>query len=180
MATWEWMSMVVLFGRTSRPGLPCLRAAVASYLLHCVAISASFLLSARGWFAALYFFDRIILSEKSATFRDDALEHAEVLGDNGIVELDATGGAAKHHPAGIDDDHVVGEVERQLDILLDQYDRLSFGLELRDGASDLGHQLRREPFGRLVHQQHAGVAHERAPDREHLLLAAGQRAGDLS
>src|SRR4029453_1474707 len=75
MATWEWMSMVVLFGRTSRPGLPCLRAAVASYLLHCVAISASFLLSARGWFAALYFFDRIILSEKSATFRDDALEH---------------------------------------------------------------------------------------------------------
>jgi hypothetical protein len=36
--------MVVLFGLTSRPGLPCLRAAVASYLLHCVAISASFLL----------------------------------------------------------------------------------------------------------------------------------------
>ena len=88
-------------------------------------------------------------------------------------------GAAKHHPAGIDDDDVVGEVERQLDILLDQHDRLPFGLELRDGASDLGHQLRREPLGRLVHQQHAGVAHERAPDREHLLLAAGERAGDL-
>src|SRR5215831_12981650 len=34
MATWEWMSTVVLFGLTSRPGLPCLRAAVAAYLFH--------------------------------------------------------------------------------------------------------------------------------------------------
>src|SRR3954464_1667879 len=98
MATWEWMSMVVLFGLISRPGLPCLRAAVASYLLHCVAISASFLLSPREWSG------RIILSEKAAAFRDDALKHAQVLGDNGIVELDAAGGTAKHHPAGIDDD----------------------------------------------------------------------------
>src|SRR5258708_19102872 len=34
IATCEWISMVVLFGLTSRPGLPCLRAAVAAYLFH--------------------------------------------------------------------------------------------------------------------------------------------------
>ena len=33
---------------------------------------------------------------------------------------------------------------------------------------------RREPFGRLVHQQHRRVGEERACDREHLLLAAGE------
>src|SRR5262252_3972656 len=35
-ATWEWMSMVTLLGRISRPGRPCDRAAVRSYLFHWV------------------------------------------------------------------------------------------------------------------------------------------------
>src|SRR4029077_13922929 len=38
--TWEWMSMVVSFGRPSRPCLPCLRAAVGPYRL----VSVTFLL----------------------------------------------------------------------------------------------------------------------------------------
>src|SRR4249919_641150 len=104
------MSMVVLFGLTSRPGLPCLRAAVASYLFHCVAISASFLLSPRGWSLclngraltrALHTVTvpglRRATSLRSVLRRapdkcDTALcslKHAQVLGDNGIVELDA-------------------------------------------------------------------------------------------
>src|SRR3981081_167366 len=108
MATWEWMSMVELFGLTSRPGLPYLRAAVASYLFHCVAISASFLLSPRdagpaGAVVRLYDLIRKICNLSGSC----SLKHAQVLGDNGIVQLDATGGAAKHHPAGIDDDDVV-------------------------------------------------------------------------
>jgi hypothetical protein len=32
--------MVMLFGRTSRPGLPCLRAAVSAYLFQMSAISS--------------------------------------------------------------------------------------------------------------------------------------------
>src|SRR5438874_8009229 len=40
IATCEWMSIVVLFGLTSRPGLPCLRAAVAAYLFHGVVMLA--------------------------------------------------------------------------------------------------------------------------------------------
>ncbi len=39
IATWEWMSIVVLLGLISRPGLPCLRAAVASYLFQGVVIA---------------------------------------------------------------------------------------------------------------------------------------------
>ncbi len=38
LATWACMSMVRLFGRVSRPGLPRLRAAVGSYLFHMSAI----------------------------------------------------------------------------------------------------------------------------------------------
>ena len=33
---------------------------------------------------------------------------------------------------------------------------------------------------RLVEQQNLRIGHQRAADRQHLLLAAGQRAGDLA
>src|SRR5205823_4144879 len=107
-------------------------------------------------------------------------EYAEMLRDDGIVELDRVRSAAKGDVPGVDDDHAVGEVESELDVLLHQYDGLALRLELRDGASDLRYQLRRESLGRLVHQEHARIAHERAPDCQHLLLAAGERASELS
>ena len=37
----------------------------------------------------------------------------------------------------------------------------------------------RQPFGWLVHDQAVRVGHQRAADRQHLLLAAGQRLGAL-
>src|SRR6266849_3242258 len=88
IATCEWMSMVVLFGLTSRPGLLCLRAAVGPYLFHCSGMRSVPCLSGR-----------------------PISKHAEVLGDDGIVELDPVGGAGEYHASGIDDDDVVGEVE---------------------------------------------------------------------
>jgi hypothetical protein len=51
----------------------------------------------------------------------------------------------------------------------------SFG----DGAADLGDDERGEAPRRLVEEQQPRVPHERAPDREHLLLAARERAGVL-
>src|SRR5713101_400256 len=62
IATCEWISMVVLDGRTSRPGLPSLRAAVGPYLFHCAGMRSPF------------------------------LENAEMLRDDGIVEPDRIGG----------------------------------------------------------------------------------------
>src|SRR5262245_66294734 len=113
------MSMVVLFGRTSRPDLPCLRAAVAAYLFHCSVIAVP-------WFSR-----RWRLSK-----------HTQVLRHNGVVELDLIGGAAKHDATGIDDDDIVGKGEREFDVLLDQHDRLALGIYMRDGAAELRPQLR--------------------------------------
>ena len=42
------------------------------------------------------------------------------------------------------------------------------------GVPDLRPDERREAFGRLVEDQHARVGQQRARDREHLLLAAGE------
>src|SRR5207253_1999817 len=112
------MSMVVLFGLTSRPGFPCLRAAVAAYLFHCVAISASLLPSLDGIAVspavAPLLLEHDLFRKPVATFRDHALEHAEMLGDDGIVELELIGAPLEHDAAGIDDDHVVSKVEREL------------------------------------------------------------------
>src|SRR2546426_12841694 len=38
---------------------------------------------------------------------------------------------------------------------------------------------RRQPQRGLVQQEQPGTTHQRAGDREHLLLAAGERAGEL-
>jgi len=87
--------------------------------------------------------------------------------------------AAVGHAPGIQDHHLVGEAEGELHVLLDQHDRLPLGLQARDGAADLGDDERREALGRLVHQEHARISHQPAPDGEHLLLAARERAGVL-
>jgi hypothetical protein len=82
--------------------------------------------------------------------------------------------------AGVEDHDIVGDVEHQLGVLLDQHDRQPAFLELADGGHHLGDDLRRQAFRRLVHQQHARIAHQRAADRQHLLLAARQMRRDLA
>src|SRR6185295_12956135 len=72
-ATWEWMSMVMLFGRVSRPGRPCARAAVGPYLFQG---SNSVLLPIRYSLLAIR-----------------SLEHAEVLGNQRLVVFRLGGGA---------------------------------------------------------------------------------------
>src|SRR6478672_891101 len=91
--TCEWMSMVVDFGRTSRPGLPCLRAAVGPYRF----VSVTFLFSC---------------SSKYAKMLRDAL----------LVGANLVRRSGKHDPAGIHDHHVIRKVERELDVLLHEHD----------------------------------------------------------
>src|SRR5712691_5655057 len=104
------------------------------------------------------------------------LEDSEMLRDQGLVIAHPAGAAAERDAAGVEDHHLVGEVEGELDVLLDQEYRLAFPLQARDGAAHFGDDQRREAFGRLVHQQQARISHERPPDREHLLLPPGERA----
>ena len=74
----------------------------------------------------------------------------------------------------------VGNLKRQMPVLFDQHDGLALILQPLDGAADLGDDQRRQPFRRFVEQKHLGIAHQRAADRQHLLLAAGQRAAALA
>jgi hypothetical protein len=60
-------------------------------------------------------------------------------------------------------------------VLLDQEHRGGpRGRELAQRRAELPHDHRREALHRLVEQHHARVHHQRARDREHLLLAAGE------
>ena len=52
-------------------------------------------------------------------------------------------------------------------------------MELADDVKDLLHQDGGQAHGGLVQHQQPGVAHQRPADGQHLLLAAGEGAGDL-
>ena len=58
-----------------------------------------------------------------------------------------------------------------------QHGELVVLLELLDGVDGAGDQERRQPDRGLVHQQDARRQHERAGERQHLLLAAAHGAG---
>ncbi len=68
----------------------------------------------------------------------------------------------------------VGDGGREAEILLDQQDREALLLQRADRAADLLNDDRRKTLRRLVEQQQARAGAQDAPDREHLLLAAGQ------
>src|SRR5262245_55146641 len=68
--------------------------------------------------------------------------------------------------------HAVGEIEREPDVLLGEQDRQPMGFELPDLLLQVLDDERREPLRRLVEQKQLRITHQRARDREHLLLAA--------
>ena len=86
----------------------------------------------------------------------------------------------------VDDDPAVlehvaaaGDAERHRRVLLDDEDRGALAVDGLDDVEDLVDQRRRQAHRRLVHQQEPRPRHQRAADREHLLLAAGERAALL-
>src|SRR5437899_10835565 len=75
--------------------------------------------------------------------------------------------------AAVQHERPLRDSERDLRVLFDEHDRkrvlVNQSLQgLHQDFDDDGC----EPFERLVHEQQRRVAHQRAPDREHLLLAA--------
>src|SRR4030081_1242507 len=65
-------------------------------------------------------------------------------------------------------------------VLVDDQDRLALRLEPFHAAPDLGADERCQPFRRLVEDEQARIGHQGASDREHLLLAAGERAAETA
>ena len=69
----------------------------------------------------------------------------------------------------------VRDLERLADILLDDDQRRPRRADAREGGVDVADHDRREPEAQLVAEEHAGIGHQRATDRDHLLLAARER-----
>ena len=75
-------------------------------------------------------------------------------------------------------DGVVGDGEREADVLLDEHDgRALLVGDAADGGEHRFDDRRRESEAELVDEQDRRLLHERAGGGEHLLLAAGQVAG---
>src|SRR5438876_514678 len=121
------------------------------------------------------------LRDRAGAPRAEAVEsvNPQVLVELGDAEADLGRRALEDDAPAVEDDDVVGDVEDQLGVLLHEDDGEPLGLEATDRRHHLGHDLRRQSFRGLVHQQHPGVRHQRAGNREHLLLAARERSGDL-
>src|SRR5262245_32265275 len=65
-------------------------------------------------------------------------------------------------------------------VLLNQeHCELVTSVQFANGGEDLLNQEGRETERRLVEEQQAGAAHQRAGNREHLLLATGERTAAL-
>ena len=88
------------------------------------------------------------------------------------------GGAVEHDLALLHDIAVARHLQRGAGVLLDQQDGdAEVAVDAGDDAEHLLHQQRRQAHGRLVHQDQLRPRHQRPPDRQHLLLAAGEIAG---
>ena len=80
--------------------------------------------------------------------------------------------------AGLEDVAAVGDLQRAEGVLLDEEHGDVERLHALHHVEDLGDEDRGEAHRRLVEQEARGAAHQRAGDGEHLLLAAGEAAGD--
>ena len=83
------------------------------------------------------------------------------------------------HDALLHDVDALARLERQRHVLLHQQDRHALAVQHVDDLADLRDHARHQAFGRLVQQDDLGLEHHRAGDRQHLLLAARQRAAGL-
>ena len=85
----------------------------------------------------------------------------------------------EHDPAGREHVAAVGDRERDVRVLLDDEHGDALVVHLLDDLEALLDEDRSEPHRRLVHQQQLRVRHQRAAHRDHLLLAARERSGQL-
>src|SRR5262249_52149618 len=84
--------------------------------------------------------------------------------------------AGPHHAPTLDHIVAIRDPGQRVDVLVDDQAGEPFRFEQPQAAPDLGPDEWSQPLGGLVQDKEARVGHERAPDREHLLLAAGETA----
>src|SRR5215510_8207687 len=120
----------------------------------------------------------VLMGRRALRWR--SLSHAQVARLDLLVAEQLLRPGLVHDPALAHEIDVIGDAEREGQILLDDEDRRTTGLELPDDASELSDQERRQPLGRLVHQEDVGIADQRAPAGQHLLLAARELVATIA
>src|SRR6266511_3626268 len=80
---------------------------------------------------------------------------------------------------GLDHRPALRDLERLVQVLLDEENGDARAVELRDRAHHLLDEERRQAEARLVEHEQRGLPHDRPPDGAHLLLAAGEAACEL-
>ena len=84
--------------------------------------------------------------------------------------------AAERHPARLDQHRVIGEIESERGVLLnDEEAHALVAIDPAKRAKDFRHHQRGQAERRLVEHQETRAHEQRARDRQHLLLAARQR-----
>src|SRR5688572_18035022 len=112
----------------------------------------------------------------SSVFWTRSASRAKVGAPDDLILGERSGIAAEADAPLFHEEEVLRDLERHVRVLLHEEDRGAVAVQLGDGAEDLLHHERREPERGFVHEEQARARHERAPHREHLLLAAGERA----
>src|SRR5258708_111042 len=104
---------------------------------------------------------------------------AEVCVTQRIVVQQGLACTAGDDPSGFQYVAAMTEAERLHRILFDQQNSDALAIDLADHRKDVRGHDRCEAHRRLVEQQQLRLAHQGAADRQHLLFAARQRAGEL-
>src|SRR5581483_3593654 len=87
--------------------------------------------------------------------------------------------AREHGPAVLQHVGALDEIERAMNVLLDQQHGHAGAGDPVQGFDDFLDQARRDADEGLIEQEQPRIRHERAADRHHLLLPAAQLAGVL-
>src|SRR2546427_3374789 len=91
-----------------------------------------------------------------------------------LLGVDVFGAAAVDDFALGHHDEALADAAHQVQVLLDHQHAGAGGANLVEDRREVVDEHRRQAFGRLVEEQHARVAEQRAADRQHLLLAAAE------
>ena len=95
------------------------------------------------------------------------------------LAVEFLGGALHHDVAALEHVGPVADLEGPRGVLFDQQHRDTGAADLLHQLEDLLDDQRRETERRPVDHQQLGVGHQVSPDGAHLLLAAGELAGQL-
>src|SRR2546421_7152584 len=120
-----------------------------------------------------------VASPETTCWMRMSISVSEVRAADRVVLAQHVRGPFHHDASGLEQEHVVGEIQRERRVLLDEENADSGLIDRSENPEDLAHDERREPQRRLVEEEQPRPQHQRAGHREHLLLPARECAGRL-